>query len=178
MHRKLSILLLAAIAVSGANSNAQSKPSAKSAPQKSMSMANDPRGYGIAGCGLGSVVLGAKPGPTQIVSGILNNFVIPQTFAISTGTLNCDLPGMGMQAAAFIEMNRPVVLKEASRGQGESIASLANLVNCQNTEAFSSHLQNHFGEVFDNSDSYENARQIIKALENNPKLRAACASLS
>ena len=60
------------------------------------------QGYGMAGCGLGSILFGAKPGKIQILSGTTNGIYGNQTFGISSGTSNCDIPEMGQQAAAFI----------------------------------------------------------------------------
>ncbi|MFN8945903.1 MAG: DUF3015 family protein, partial [Pseudobdellovibrionaceae bacterium] len=48
------------------------------------------QGYGMAGCGLGSVVFGDKPGFIQIFAATLNSIGGNQTFGISLGTSNCE----------------------------------------------------------------------------------------
>lgn len=133
------------------------------------------QGYGIAGCGLGSIVFGAKPGMIQIVAATLNGIGV-QTFGITTGTSNCDIPGMGHQAAAFIEVNREIVSKDAARGQGETIGSLASILNCQDEAAFSQNLQQNYEVIFAvENNSYDVTRKILSTIEANPALKATCS---
>ncbi|MES2964145.1 MAG: DUF3015 family protein [Bdellovibrionota bacterium] len=132
------------------------------------------QGYGLAGCGLGSIVFGPKPGMIQIVAATVNGTGV-QTFGITTGTSNCDIPGMGHQAAAFIEVNREIVSKDAARGQGETVASLASILNCQDEAAFGQNLQTNYESIFaTENNSYDVTRKIISTIEANPALKATC----
>lgn len=132
------------------------------------------QGYGLAGCGLGSIVFGPKPGMIQIVAATLNGTGY-QTFAITTGTSNCDIPGMGHQAAAFIEVNREIVSKDAARGEGETIGSLASILNCQDSAAFGQNLQQNYESIFaTENNSYDVTRKIISTIEANPALKSTC----
>lgn len=133
------------------------------------------QGYGLAGCGLGSVVFGPKTGMIQIVAATLNGTGGNQTFGITTGTSNCDIPGMGHQAAAFIEVNREIVSKDAARGQGETIASLASILNCQDETAFGQNLQQNYESIFaTENNSYDVTRKILSTIEANPTLKSTC----
>jgi hypothetical protein len=132
------------------------------------------QGYGVAGCGLGSIVFGPKPGMIQIVAATLNGIGV-QTFGITTGTSNCDIPGMGHQAAAFIEVNREIVSKDAARGQGETIESLASILNCEDGAAFGQNLQQNYETIFaTENNSYDVTRKILSTIEANPALKATC----
>ncbi|MEK7355641.1 MAG: DUF3015 family protein [Bdellovibrionota bacterium] len=132
------------------------------------------QGYGLAGCGLGSIVFGPKPGMIQIVAATLNGTGV-QTFGITTGTSNCDIPGMGHQAAAFIEVNREIVSKDAARGEGETIASLASIMNCSDEAAFGQNLQQNYESIFaTENNSYDVTRKIISTIEANPALKSTC----
>ncbi len=45
--------------------------------------------YGTAGCGLGSIVIGSKPGMMQIFAATTNGTSASQSFGITSGTSNC-----------------------------------------------------------------------------------------
>jgi hypothetical protein len=108
--------------------------------------------YGAAGCGLGSIVFGAKPGFMQVFAATTNGTSASQTFGITSGTSNCSssAPG-GMAARQFIETNRQAFAKDVSRGSGETIASLATLSGCQNTRGVGVTLQKSFTTIFPNA---------------------------
>ncbi len=132
------------------------------------------QGYGVAGCGLGSIVFGAKPGIIQVVAATLNG-TGGQTFAITTGTSNCDIPEMGHQAAVFIEVNRAILAKDASRGQGETVEGLASILNCSDATAFGQGLQSNFGTIFKKeNNSFEATRAILSTIESTPALKSSC----
>ena len=46
-------------------------------------------GYGSAGCGLGAIVFGSKPGMIQVLAATTNATFYSQTFGITTGTSEC-----------------------------------------------------------------------------------------
>ena len=132
------------------------------------------QGYGVAGCGLGSIVFGPKPGPIQIVAATLNATGY-QTFGISTGTSNCDIPQMGQQAAVFIEVNRQVLAKDAARGQGETVEGLASILKCDDAEALGQGLQSNFETIFKReNNSYDATRAILSTIKSNPALQSSC----
>src|SRR4051812_1818938 len=96
------VCAVASLALTGASAQAQQK---KAAPKKKAMVDEvSGQGYGVAGCGLGSIVFGPKPGMIQIVAATLNG-TGGQTFAITSGTSNCDISEMSQQAAVFIEIN-------------------------------------------------------------------------
>lgn len=99
------------------------------------------QGYGMAGCGLGSVVFGDKPGMIQIFAGTTNN-VGYQTFAISSGTSNCGESGKSAMGSQFIETNKVALQNDLARGQGETLAALSQVLECKNQ---------NFGDAFANS---------------------------
>jgi hypothetical protein len=100
------------------------------------------QGYGMAGCGLGSIVFGDKPGMIQVVAATLNGTGY-QTFAISTGTSNCGDSGKMARANQFIEVNKVAVENDLARGTGEAVASLGIVMGCQNSD-FSTQLRRNY----------------------------------
>jgi hypothetical protein len=132
-------------------------------------------GYGIAGCGLGSIVFGAKPGKVQIFASTTNGLYGNNTFGITSGTSNCDIPQMGQQAAVYIEVNKEIVKKEAARGQGDTLVGLSHILNCSNEALFSQKVQQNYGQIFgDDQSSYGSTREILNTIKNNQDLAATC----
>ncbi len=109
--------------------------------------------YGAAGCGLGSIVFGNKPGIIQVLAATTNGTFATQTFGITSGTSNCsDAGGGAASAAAFIQTNREALAKDISRGNGETIKNLATLSGCANPDAVGTSLQKNFKTIFPSSD--------------------------
>lgn len=122
------------------------------------------QGYGVAGCGLGSIVFGPKPGMIQIIASTVNGTAGSQTFGITSGTSNCEIPESGHQAAVFIEANKEVVRKEAARGQGETVRTIANMLNCHGENQLGSEMKSNYEQYFGNNvDTYETVRRLMKS---------------
>ena len=106
--------------------------------------------YGPAGCGLGSLIFEPDSGFTQIFAATTNGTSGNQTFAISTGTSNCDDSSGGTASAkAFVETNRAAIAKDIARGRGETLASLSELAGCSG--AVGATLQKNFKQIFPTS---------------------------
>src|SRR6267154_405016 len=102
-------------------------------------------GYGTAGCGLGSLLFGNKPGIVQILAATTNGTSGNQTFAITTGTSNCeDTKASASATKAFVQANREAVSKDIARGTGETISSLSTLAGCADQSAVGATLQREF----------------------------------
>jgi hypothetical protein len=130
--------------------------------------------YGTAGCGLGSMAFGNQPGYIQIVAATLNATGM-QVFAITTGTSNCDIPSNGQQASMFIESNGETLRKEVSRGQGETVNSLAMILNCKDSQLFGETMRAHFGDVMsEEASSLEKTRRILSTIQATPELKKSC----
>ena len=107
--------------------------------------------YGMAGCGLGSIIFGDKGGIEQIFAGTTNSIYGNQTFGISSGTSNCvETSTGGKRAALFITANRESLEKEIARGDGESLSSLSEVMNCKG-DSFNSTLQSNYKAIFPTS---------------------------
>ena len=164
-----NILALLVCMSVGAVANAQgskkpTKAAAPAAPKQSVHDQFSGQGYGVAGCGLGSIVFGPKPGMIQIIAATVNGTAGSQTFGITSGTSNCEIPEMGHQAAVFIEANKEVVRKEASRGQGETVRTIANMLNCHGELQLGTEMKNNYEQYFGNSvDTYETVRRLLKS---------------
>ena len=96
-------------------------------PASAQVQVNTSSGYGLAGCGLGSVLFGNQPGIIQIIAATTNGVSGNQTFGITSGTSNCvDSAAPVVQVASFIQTNREILAKDAARASGETIDTLGH----------------------------------------------------
>lgn len=137
------------------------------------------QGYGAAGCGLGALLIGSKPGIVQVFAATTNALFFNQTFGITTGTLGCGAGAIGGVASAktYVETNRQAFAKDVARGQGETIANLSQLGGCADTDAVGARLQASFKVVFPSAraSDVEVSAAAIEVLRTDPAL--ACAKL-
>jgi len=110
--------------------------------------------YGTAGCGLGSIIFGDKEGFIQVIAATFNGTAGNQTFAISSGTSNCEEQSKGTDSAkVYIEGNKEALAKEIAQGQGEAIAGLSEVAGCSDASAVGSSLQANYATIFPSADA-------------------------
>jgi hypothetical protein len=129
--------------------------------------------YGVAGCGLGSVIFGSGGGSTQITAATTNGTLCNQTWGISSGTSNCvNVEPSAASTKAFIETNREAVAKDISRGSGETIASLSTVAGCSDARAVGATLQREFKSIFPNAKVSDTAVSgaVIRTLKSHKHL--------
>lgn len=85
--------------------------------------------YGMAGCGVGSLVFKDQPGKIQILAATTNEAFV-QTFSISSGTSNCLEDEGGNDVASYIDANKPALENDISRGSGETVTGLLVMLDC------------------------------------------------
>lgn len=134
------------------------------------------QGYGLAGCGLGSIVFGQKPGFVQVFAATTNGTFNSQMFGITTGTLNCK-GAMNTAAAEYVESNRVALAREAARGEGETVAGLSKIMGCQNTQGFGKAIQRAYPAIFgdNNASADQMANAIQQAVRNDNNLASSCS---
>jgi hypothetical protein len=135
--------------------------------------------YGMAGCGLGSLVFKDKPGKIQILASTTNDAVSPQTFALTSGTSGC-VEGDGAETAAlYIRTNKEPLMTDVSRGTGETIVGLSQVLGCSNPNKVGEVLQRNYDRIFANPDaaSTEMLNSIGSALKENSETVGTCRIL-
>ncbi len=167
-----------------AEKKAPAKPAApaQSAPAKPRNQGlvnvKQTGGYGLAGCGLGSLAFGEQEGLIQVIAATLNGTAGSQTFGISTGTSNCDA-GMATAAAAsvqtFIAANRETFEKDVARGNGETIVTVSQLLGCKDSAQVGKLLQGEYDTLFKAGSSPEQVgSQIVEKVSNDQALKHSC----
>ncbi|WP_367898716.1 DUF3015 family protein [Leptospira sp. WS58.C1] len=89
--------------------------------------------YGVAGCGLGSLVFKENKGGLQILAATTNGTSINQSFGISTGTLGCATDGLVQKEKVqevFVSLNFNSLEAEMAQGKGEKLEALSGLLGC------------------------------------------------
>lgn len=141
------------------------------------------RSYGLAGCGLGSVLMG-KQG-LQISAATTNGTSFNQMFGISAGTLNCvDSPSaeVASRMDQFILVNRSQIQGDIARGNGETILALGNYMGCSNSsQLIGSELKANYSNIFNTEKNVITPNEItdgiISVILNSPKLAQECNNL-
>ena len=134
--------------------------------------------FGPAGCGLGTLLFKPDSGFTQIFAATTNGTSANQTFAISSGTSNCDTgPGNAHSAKAFVQTNRAALAKEIARGRGETISSLTALAGCSDPHAVGVKLQHSFRTIFSSAQATDAqvSDSIVNVLSSDASL--SCSNL-
>ncbi len=110
------------------------------------------------GCGLGSMAWRGQQGRVpQILAATTNGIFGTQTFGITFGTSGCDPNGRitgGTQkmVLAFIENNMEQYAMDAARGGGETIDTLAGIMNVD-SKTLAEKSQQNFAYIFPSQDA-------------------------
>jgi hypothetical protein len=133
--------------------------------------------YGLAGCGLGSMVFGDQKGAIQILAATTNGTFGSQTFGITSGTSNCVESSGTAGARNFIEGNREALAKDAARGSGETITTLSAMAGCKDPKAVGVTLQKRFTELFPGelTPVEQVSQNVLKELRSDSSL--ACKNI-
>lgn len=134
------------------------------------------RPYGMAGCGLGSQVVGKRGG--QISAATTNGTSMNQLFAITMGTSNCvDDPSseVASRMDKFIVTNRVALVTDIARGNGETLSGLLSIMGCQSSSNTGTVLQSRFNEIFPDAGLYTNevTDNIISVIKNESAVKCS-----
>lgn len=105
------------------------------------------------GCGLGSQIVKDDSSAVMLaLQATLNGTTGSQTFGITSGTSGCRKANfvMNERAAEFVASNMDQLSREIAIGQGESVSTLAELLNVQDKAAFASALQANYNAIYTN----------------------------
>lgn len=121
------------------------------------------------GCGLGSMAWRGQSGIIpQSLAMTTNGFFGSNTFGVTFGTSGCDpngriTGGTGRMMLAFLEDNMEQFAMDAAAGRGETIETLAGIMNVDSA-TLGQELQQNFAYIFDN-DNVEVADVTLKVME-------------
>ncbi len=173
----LSFSLFVVLSASGAKANPRKTVQKKQVADNG----NYSREYGMAGCGLGSVIVGKKG--NQIIAATTNATAYNQSFAITVGTANCDDSEMTQTASRmdhFVAGNQVALAADVARGGGETLTGVSKILSCSNTELLNRTLQGKFSEIFPNYEVTPNeiTDSVITVIRKDSVLAGTCSFLN
>jgi hypothetical protein len=121
------------------------------------------------GCGLGSMAWRGQSGIIPQVAAMLTNDIFSNnTFGVTFGTSGCDpngrvTGGTGKMILAFIENNMEQFAMDASRGEGETIETIAGILDVD-SETLGQKAQQNFAYLFAN-ENVEAVDLTLKIIE-------------
>ena len=135
--------------------------------------------YGMAGCGLGSIIIKEKDRIPQVLVATTNGTYYNNLFGITTGTSNCTSSGVvkkEKEQEIFVHLNYDSLEREMAAGKGEKLDTLANLFGCSNPKEFGSVAKNNYSKFFGASDNSPGAllSQLKEEVSKNQTLKITC----
>lgn len=103
------------------------------------------------GCGLGAIIIKDDSSAVMLaLQATTNGTSFNQTFGITSGTLGCKKTKfvMNEQASEFVAANMDQLAKEVAMGYGESVDTLAELLNVDDKAAFAAALQENYNSIY------------------------------
>lgn len=134
------------------------------------------RRYGMAGCGLGSVLL---PNGPQVATSIINGLFWNQVFVISSGTSNCqndDLRQASSEQEQFMLSNFRSIASEAAQGRGETLTGLAETLGCtaESDQHFATFTQKNHRKIFSEPGALAALESLKRELRQEQDLLNSC----
>ena len=100
------------------------------------------------GCGLGSMIIKDDSSAVMLaLQATTNGTSGNQTFGITSGCNKTKFV-MNERAEEFVASNMDILAKEIAVGHGESIDTLAELLQVENTAVFSASLQSNYNSIY------------------------------
>lgn len=177
--KRLSLLAVAAALAFAANAK-EVKPKKKGLIGHAVEEA-DQGYYGMSGCGLGSVLFGqTESRGGQILSSTTNSTYSNNTFAVSSGTSNC-VPDKEAHAAAvkknvemFVSANREALANDIVKSNGETIATVSEIMGCKDSNYLGAKLQSRYETIFNSKEDATIAGNMYNAVASDRYLLENC----
>ena len=133
--------------------------------------------FGMAGCGLGSQIMGADG--NQVFASTTNGTSYNQVFGITSGSSNCLSPSKAAALSAqkkFMADNYSILSKEMAQGDGDALRAFSNTFGCTKEvfNHFASQMQNSYSKIFIAPGSMAALDVVQFEIKTNPQLASAC----
>ncbi len=107
------------------------------------------------GCGLGAMIIKDDSSAVLLaLQATTNGTSANQTFGITSGTSGCKKTKLVMneRAEEFVASNMDQLAKEIAIGQGESVDTLAELLEVEDKATFAASLQSNYNSIYSADD--------------------------
>ncbi|NBW80274.1 DUF3015 domain-containing protein [bacterium] len=145
------------------------------------SFASGNRRYGMAGCGLGSAVMGRSG--SQFSAATTNGTVWSKYLGITSGTSNCRGDrgdDASVEQERFMYANYEQLSKEMARGEGSSLEALSHLLGCGESQlpVFKAHAQKQYSAIFAAPGAVAALEELKDSMQQNDVLSVGCVLVS
>jgi hypothetical protein len=174
MYKIIRILTILSIVLASGQSFAKKKRRVK----KMRKTASYSRNYGMAGCGLGSLVV--QKNGNQISAGTTNGTSYNQVFGITFGTSNCTdgpMDEVALNMDKFININKVNMAADISKGEGETINAVAEMMGCTDRNKLAKTLQDNFSSIYPNAkvNAMQITDSVISTIAEDQNLKGSCS---
>ena len=107
------------------------------------------------GCGLGSMLIPNQDTVATQVLAVTSNGLGSQTFAITSGSLNCTKPyklAMNDKAQRFVADNMDAIAVDVAAGQGENLETLLSLMQVEDKATALMKLKANFATIYSHAN--------------------------
>jgi hypothetical protein len=137
--------------------------------------------YGMAGCGLGSILFGeSESRGGQILAATTNNIYGNNTFGMSSGTSNC-VPDQSQTASAikanmekFVAANKESLANDIAKSNGETVVAISNIMGCKDSDYVGSKLQSRYEMIFNSKNETTVANNMWNTVSSDRYLIENC----
>ncbi|MEY4730825.1 MAG: hypothetical protein RL020_1983 [Pseudomonadota bacterium] len=139
----------------------------------------------VGSCGWGSKVFDGQSGVfPQVLAATTNGSTGNQTFGITFGTSGCTQDGMiksNYKTAMFIDGNKDKLAQDMSKGNGETLVSLAKLIGVSDSDkaAFFRATKENFAQIYatETASADQVAANLKQVLAANSSLAQYAAAI-
>jgi len=189
--KRLSLIVIALTLVTSAHAQRRAAPKAKNPAPKSASkskatqvkddLKNTNKGaYGMAGCGLGSLVFAdSESRVSQVLAATTNGTYMNNTFAVTSGTSNC-VPDASKTASLkknmgmFIAANREALANDVVKSNGDTIVAMGQIMGCKDSEYLGAKLQSRYENIFSSKEDSTVAANMYDTVSSDRYLIENC----
>lgn len=142
---------------------------------------NSQAAYGMAGCGLGSVLFGESENRGgQILAGTTNGLYFNNTFGMSSGTSNCVPDQSGSTAAIkknmemFVAANKESLANDIAKSNGDTIIAISKIMGCKDSVYLGAKLQARYENIFISKESSDVSENMFNTVATDRYLLENC----
>ena len=142
---------------------------------------NQEANWGMAGCGLGSVLFGeSESRGGQVLAVTTNGTYWNNTFAMSSGTSNC-VPEESETTAQlkknmeiFVAANREALANDIAKSNGETISTLSGMMGCKDETYLGAKLQTRYERIFASNENAAVSETMFNTVASDRYLVENC----
>lgn len=136
--------------------------------------------YGMAGCGLGSLIFAdSENRASQVFAATTNGSYWNNSFGATSGTSNC-IPDNGRTADVkknvnmFVAANREALANDVVKSDGETIVAVSNLMGCKDASYLGAKLQSRYETIFNSREDAVVANNMYDTVSSDSYLVENC----